>query len=81
MLFTDMKSNNNEEKCNQFKTFPEEVIYDFAVRNVDELISLAKRIGVSCKLTFNEPQSLIPEYLLFYPKRFKKLCQKFQPPV
>ncbi|CAH8623292.1 unnamed protein product [Schistosoma haematobium] len=64
----DMKSNNNEEKCNQFKTFPEEdikdlddliakkymniksfnnglFIYDFAVRNVDELISLAKRIG------------------------------------
>ncbi|CAH8623308.1 unnamed protein product [Schistosoma haematobium] len=63
-----MKSNNNEEKCNQFKTFPEEdikdlddliakkymniksfnnglFIYDFAVRNVDELISLAKRIG------------------------------------
>ncbi|CAH8623223.1 unnamed protein product [Schistosoma haematobium] len=64
----NMKSNNNEEKCNQFKTFPEEdikdlddliakkymniksfnnglFIYDFAVRNVDELISLAKRIG------------------------------------
>ncbi|CAH8623324.1 unnamed protein product [Schistosoma haematobium] len=68
ILITYMKSNNNEEKCNQFKTFPEEdikdlddliakkymniksfnnglFIYDFAVRNVDELISLAKRIG------------------------------------
>ncbi|CAH8612285.1 unnamed protein product [Schistosoma curassoni] len=64
----NMKSDNTEEKCNQFKTFTEEDIkdlddliakkymnmksfkkgmfmYDFAVRNVDELISLAKRIG------------------------------------
>ncbi|CAH8293093.1 unnamed protein product, partial [Schistosoma intercalatum] len=64
----NMKSDNNEEKCNQFKTFSEEDIkdlddliakkymnmksfnngmfmYEFAVRNVDEIISLAKRIG------------------------------------
>ncbi|CAH8613006.1 unnamed protein product [Schistosoma margrebowiei] len=62
----NMKSNNNEEKCNKFKTFPEKdikelddlivkkyvnkkslnnglFIYDFAARNFDKLISLAKK--------------------------------------
>ncbi|CAH8585045.1 unnamed protein product [Schistosoma mattheei] len=34
MLFTDLKSDNNEEKCNQFKTFPEEDI-----RDLDDLIA------------------------------------------
>ncbi|CAH8607385.1 unnamed protein product [Schistosoma guineensis] len=76
ILITYMKSNNNEEKCNQFKTFPEEDIKDldeliakkymniksfnnglfmheFAVRNVDELISLAKKIGGNANEIFS----------------------------
>ncbi|CAH8613021.1 unnamed protein product [Schistosoma margrebowiei] len=66
ILTSYMKSNNNEEKCNKFKTFPEKdikelddlivkkyvnkkslnnglFIYDFAARNFDKLISLAKK--------------------------------------
>ncbi|CAH8630824.1 unnamed protein product [Schistosoma haematobium] len=72
----DMKSNNNEEKCNQYKTFPEEDIkdlddliakkymnmksfkkgmfmYEFAVGNVDEIISLAKKIGGNANEIFS----------------------------
>ncbi|CAH8630810.1 unnamed protein product [Schistosoma haematobium] len=64
----NLKSDNNEEECNRFKTFSEEDIkelddliakkymnmksfnnglfmYDFAVSNVDDVISLAKRFG------------------------------------
>ncbi|CAH8630807.1 unnamed protein product [Schistosoma haematobium] len=76
MLFTAMKSDNTEEKCNQFKTFSEEDIkelddliakkymnmksfnnglfmYEFAARNVDEIISLAKKIGGNANEIFS----------------------------